>query len=64
MCSLFVDDCLAYRKIESERDIEILQNDLSNLELWARKWLMTINTDKCEFLQITLKPVTPNSYTL
>ena len=64
MCSLFADDCLVYRKIESERDIEILQNDLSNLELWARKWLMTFNTDKCEFLQITLKPVTPNSYTL
>ena len=64
MCSLFADDCLVNRKIESERDIEILQNDLSNLELWARKWLMTFNTDKCEFLQITLKPVTPNSYTL
>ena len=64
MCSLFADDCLVYRKIESERDIKILQNDLSNLELWARKWLMTFNTDKCEFLQITLKPVTPNSYTL
>ena len=22
MCSLFADDCLVYRKIESERDIE------------------------------------------
>ena len=33
MCSLFADDLLVYRKIESERDIEILQNDLSNLEL-------------------------------
>ena len=25
MCSLFADDCLVYRQIESERDIEILQ---------------------------------------
>ena len=64
MCSLFADDCLVYRRIESERDIEILQNDLSNLELWARKWLMSFNTDKSEVLQITLKPVTPSSYTL
>ena len=66
MCSLFANDCLVYRKIESDRDIKILQNDLSNLELWVRKWLMTFDTDKCEFLQITctLKPVTPNSYTL
>ena len=64
MCSLFADDCLVYRKIESERDIEILQNDLTNLELWARKWLMTFNTDKCEVIQISLKPLTLNSYTL
>ena len=64
MCSLVADDCVVYRKIESERVIEILQNDLSNLELWVRKWLMTFNTDKCEVLQITVKPVTPNSYTL
>ena len=35
MCSLFADDFMVYRKIESERDIEILQNYVSNLELWA-----------------------------
>ena len=35
MCSLFTDDFMVYRKTESERDIEILQNYLSNLELWA-----------------------------
>lgn len=65
MCSLFADDCLVYRKIKSERDIEILQNDLTSLELWASKWLMTFNTDKCEFIQISLKPIPPpNSYTL
>ena len=46
------------------RDIEILQNDLTNLELWARKWLMTFNTDKCKVIQISLKPVAPSSYTL
>ena len=61
---MFADDCLIYRKIESERDIEILQTDLTNLELWARKWLMTFNVDKCEAIQISLKLPTPNSYTL
>ena len=25
---------------------------------------MAFNTDKCKVLQITMKPVTPNSYTL
>ena len=38
-----------------------MQNDLTNLELWSRKM---VNTDKCEIIQISLKPVTPNSYTL
>ena len=57
MCSLFADDCLVYRKIESERDIEILQNDLTNLELWGRKWLMSFIIDKYEVLQLMLKPV-------
>ena len=28
------------------------------------KWLMSFNTDKYEVLQIILKPVSPNSYTL
>ena len=64
MCSLFADDCLVYRRIESERDIKILQNDLTNLELWVRKWLMTFNTEKCEAIQLSLKPAIPNSYTL
>ena len=64
MCSLFADDCLVYRRMESERDIKILQNDLTNLELWARKWLMTFNTEKCEAIQLSLKPAIPNSYTL
>ena len=45
-------------------DIEILQNDLTNLECWVREWLMTFNMDKCEIIQISLKPLTPNSYTL
>ena len=64
MCSLCADDCLVYRRIESERDIKILQNDLTNVELWARKWLMTFNTEKCEAIQLSLKPAIPNSYTL
>ena len=61
---MFADDCLVYRRIESERDIKILQNDLKNLELWARKWLMIFNTEKSEAIQLSVKPAIPNSYTL
>ena len=35
MCSLFADNFMVYRKTESERDIEILQNYVSTLELWV-----------------------------
>ena len=53
-CSLFADDCLLYRKIESAEDCRALQCDLSKIETWANKWLMTFNTTKYEVLQITL----------
>ena len=53
-CSLFADDCLLYRIVESDEDCRILQHDLSNVEKWADRWLMTFNTTKCEVLQITL----------
>ena len=38
--SLYADNCLLYRKIDSGSDCEMLQNDLMNLELWPRKCLI------------------------
>ena len=32
--------------------------------MWARKWLMTFNVDKCEVVQISLKPQSETSYIL
>ena len=53
-----------HRKYTLERDIKILQNDVTNLELWVRKWLMTFNTEKCKAIQLSLIPTILNSYTL
>ena len=61
-CSLFADDCLLYRKIETDNDRWVLQQELYNVELWARKWLMTFNVDKCVIVQISLKPQCETSY--
>ena len=47
--SLFADDCLLYRKIETDNDHRVLQQDL---EMWARKWLMTFN-QMCNSANIT-----------
>ena len=59
--SLFTDDCLVYRKIESERDIEILQNDLANELRALGEKMDDFNADKCEAIQITMKPITSKS---
>ena len=65
-CCLFVDDCLLYGKIETDNDRRILQQDLFNVDMWERKWLMTLNfnVDKCVIVQISLKPQCETSYIL
>ena len=35
------------RKIEADNDCRVLQQDLYNVEMWARKWLMTFNVGRC-----------------
>ena len=37
---LFTDDCLLFRRIRKIQDAVDLQNDLSLLEEWERKWQM------------------------
>ena len=49
--SLYADDCLLYRKIDSGSDCEMLQNDLMDLELWPRKCLI-FNVEKCEVIHL------------
>ena len=52
---LFADDALLYRSIHSSKDVDILQNDLNQLQLWESTWLMSFNPDKCEVLRVTKK---------
>ena len=52
-CRLFTDDCLLYRQIGSKSDVDILQQDLSSLELWAETWLMQFNPIKCVVLTVS-----------
>jgi len=34
--SLFADDCLLHRKIKTDNDRRVLQEDLYNVEMWAK----------------------------
>ena len=55
-CRLFADDCLLYRQIGSKLDVDILQQDLSSLEVWAETWLMQFNPTKCIVLTVSNRP--------
>ena len=59
---LFADDSLLYRQIDSNKDYEILQNDLNKLEQWESKWKMEFHPGKCQVLKITRKHNPIESY--
>ena len=52
---LFADDSVLYRNIHNQNDQVILQNDLDTISLWAEKWFMELDINKCSVLSITLK---------
>ena len=52
---LFADDALLYRCIQTPDDITILEEDIENLQVWERRWLMSFNADKCEVLRVSNK---------
>ena len=48
-------DCnlLLYNTIHTKEDCLTIQEDLNILQLWANKWKMMFNPDKCELIRIT-----------
>ena len=52
--NLFADDCALYRKIESEEDNRVLQDDLNLLHSWGIRWSMDFNVSKCFSMTVTL----------
>ena len=52
---LFADDYLLYRPINSPKDHQILQQDLNNLQKWARDLGMKFNAKKCYLLSTKTK---------
>ena len=52
---LFADDSLLYRKIRTQQDTTVLQDDLDRLQQWEKDWQMSFNPSKCEVVRITRK---------
>ncbi len=48
-------DCVVYREISSERDCEVLQDDLRRLWDWEKLWGMSFNPEKCCILRVCRK---------
>ena len=61
----YADDTKLYREIKSPDDHQILQNDLSKLCTWSKKWLLKFHPKKCSCLTIGKKLESPSySYDL
>ena len=50
---LYTDNILLYSRITSIADCLSLQQDVDILVQWAKRWKMTFNILKCEFLRVT-----------
>ena len=47
---MYADDTKLYREIKSPEDHQILQNDLTKLCVWSKKWLLKFHPKKCSCL--------------
>ena len=52
---LFADDVLLYFNVKSVGDCQLLQDDLSAIVAWYKRWQLNLSPQKCEALTITNK---------
>ena len=51
---MFADDTKVYNTIRVFEDCCKLQDDLNNLSLWSRKWLLSFNESKCVVVKLKM----------
>ena len=49
---LYADDTKILKQVTSEEDALCLQADINSMEIWAGKWLLNFNEDKCHVLSL------------
>jgi len=59
-CLLYANDCILYRKIETQANLRILQDDLKCLKKWALRRKM--RTNACMVLTVTLESNPPTTH--
>lgn len=63
---LFADDTKVFRKVNSNEDAKMLQNDIDNLIAWSDKWLLKFHPDKCVYMGLGYNkaPIEVNKYNM
>lgn len=61
---LFADDCVIFREINTDRDINILQSDIVAISNWCKTWRMELNIKKCKVMRVARNTNTPPIYLL
>jgi len=50
--TIFADDTKLWRKIMTEEDKKMLQEDMDKLNKWSEDWLLKFNVNKCKKMTI------------
>ena len=62
-CKLYTDDCKLIGIIRESGDTISIQQDINELQNWAKTWQMSFNYEKCKVMHFGRKN-TDNEYTM
>jgi len=53
---MFANDTKLWRKVKTEEDKKMLQEDTDKLNNWSEDWLLKFNVDKCKKMNTGIVP--------
>ena len=62
--TLFADDTKLMKEIQSDQDVVVLQNDVSEMDYWSKTWLSKFNLEKYHILTFGKPNPFNNTYRL
>ena len=62
--AIYADDTKLYKYIQNESDAVVLQDDLNRINMWVKKWLLSLNIDKCKVVSYGRKVSINHQYTI
>ena len=59
---LYADDSKIFKHICTNDDIRLLQEDIDNIKSWFDRWMVTLNTSKCQVVAYSYQDIIRNEY--